>query len=139
MDSEEKIDAVVKLLRFTLGGTAFVAGLDKFTQLLTDWDRYLAPIARRNLPISPRNFMRLVGLIEMAVGATILGGETRVAGYVAGAWLLGISANLVSSGKYFDVAARDVNMAVAAFALARLTAARRASEHALPYEVPRAA
>ena len=127
-------------LRYTLGGTAFVAGLDKFTNLLTDWDRYISPMVSERLPISDRNFMRLVGIIEMAVGAAILKGKTRAGGYVAAAWLLGISANLVSSGKFFDVATRDVNMAVAAFALARLSPrARRWEQSEDEFELHRAA
>lgn len=139
MKSDARINAALETLRFALGGTAIVAGLDKFTNLLVDWDKYLSPIARRNLPISPRNFMRLVGVIEMAVGAMILRRQTRVGGYVASAWLLGISANLVSSGKYLDIAARDVNLAVAAYALAKLTEARQAAEQAAPFEIERAA
>ena len=118
-------DLIAQALRYTLGGTAFLAGADKFTNLLADWDQYLSPMVSRRLPIGDRNFMRLVGVIEMAVGASILKGNTRAGGYIAGAWLLGISANLISSGKYLDIAARDVNMAMAAFALARLSARER--------------
>ena len=109
-----------KALQITLGTTAFVAGADKFLNLLTDWQQYLSPAAARRLPLSGKNFMRLVGLVEMGVGASILRGPTRVGAYVASAWLAGITANLLSSGKYLDVAARDANMAVAAFVLARL-------------------
>jgi uncharacterized membrane protein YphA (DoxX/SURF4 family) len=112
---------ILDILRFTLGATAFVAGADKFTDLLTDLEQYLAPLAVRNMPMDSRDFMRLVGVIEMAVGALILSGRTRVGGYIASVWLLAISANLVATGEYFDIAARDVNMAAAAFALAELS------------------
>ena len=116
-----RTDRIVAMLRFTLGATALVAGADKFTNLLTDWEQYLAPVAARNLPMSSRDFMRLVGVIEMVVGGLILRGNTRLGGYIASAWLLGISANLIATGEYFDIAARDVNMAAAAFALAELS------------------
>jgi uncharacterized membrane protein YphA (DoxX/SURF4 family) len=116
---------ILAVLRFTLGATAFVAGADKFTNLLTDWEQYLAPLAAENIPISERQFMRLVGVIEMGVGALILSGRTRVGGYIASAWLLAIAANLIATGEYFDIAARDVNMAAAAFALAELSRAAR--------------
>jgi uncharacterized membrane protein YphA (DoxX/SURF4 family) len=124
MKSLETLGNTRDMLRFVMGGTALVAGADKFFNLLTDWEQYLAPIARRTLPMEPRNFMRLTGVIEMAVGGTILAGRSRVGGYVAAAWLLGIAANLIANGDY-DIAARDVNMAAAAFALARLSDARR--------------
>ena len=112
--------AARKALQITLGTTAFVAGADKFLNLLTDWQQYLSPAAARRLPMSGKNFMRLVGVVEMGVGAAILRGPTRTGAYVASAWLAGITANLISSGNHFDVAARNANMAVAAFVLARL-------------------
>jgi hypothetical protein len=67
--------------------------------------------------------MHIIGIVEMAVGAVILTGYTRLGGYVAAAWLVGIAVNLVTTGHYFDVAVRDVAMAIAAFTLARLTEA----------------
>jgi hypothetical protein len=110
-------------LRVVLGAAAFLAGLDKFFNLLADWPAYLSPLAANVLPISSSSFMHIVGLVEMAVGATILAGFTQLGGYVAAAWLIGIALNLVTTGRYLDVAVRDVAMAVAAFTLARLTEA----------------
>jgi hypothetical protein len=74
--------------------------------------------------------MHIVGVIEMIVGLAILAGFTRIGAYVAGAWLVAIAANLVVSGHYFDVAVRDVEMAIAAFTLARLTEAGVAATEA---------
>lgn len=111
-----------------MGTTAFVAGLDKFFNLLTDWEQYLSPMAERRLPMSGKNFMRLTGVVEMAVGAAILKGPTRLGAYVASGWLAAITVNLLSTGKYLDVAARDANMAVAAFVLARLCERERAQQ-----------
>jgi uncharacterized membrane protein YphA (DoxX/SURF4 family) len=108
-------------LRIALGGAAFLAGLDKFFNLLADWPGYLSPLAAAVLPMSAASFMHIVGVIEMAVGAAILAGFTEIGGYVAAVWLLGIAVNLVTTGRYFDVAVRDVAMAISAFTLARLT------------------
>ncbi len=108
-------------LRVGLGAAAFLAGLDKFFNLLADWPAYLSPIAERLLPIGPSAFMHLVGVIEMVVGAVILAGFTQLGGYVAAVWLLCIAVNLVTTGRYFDVAVRDVALAISAFTLARLT------------------
>ena len=110
-------------LRVALGAAAFLAGLDKFFNLLADWPAYLSPLAEHLLPFSSSAFMHIVGVIEMAVGAAILAGFTQLGGYVAAAWLLCIAVNLVTTGRYFDVAVRDVAMAIAAFTLARLTEA----------------
>ena len=123
-------------LRAALGAAAFLAGLDKFFNLLADWPAYLSPMAAQVLPISPAAFMHLIGPVEMVVGAVILSGYTRLGGYVAAIWLGGIAVNLVTTGHYFDVAVRDVMMAIAAFTLARLTEAGVGAEARVRSGVP---
>ena len=108
-------------LRAGLGTAAFLAGLDKFFNLLADWPGYLSPFVAQMLPLTPPSFMHAIGVVEMLVGAVILAGYTRLGGYVAAIWLGGIAVNLLTTGHYFDVAVRDVAMAIAAFTLARLT------------------
>ena len=110
-------------LRIGLGGAAFLAGLDKFFNLLANWPQYLNPMVERMLPVSGVTFMHGVGVIEMIVGLAVLTAFTRIGSYVAMAWLLAIAANLVMAG-FYDVAVRDVEMAIAAFTLARLTEVR---------------
>jgi hypothetical protein len=107
-------------LRFGIGLTATLAGLDKFFNLLADWGSYVSPLAAQLMPVSIPTFMGIVGVIELAVGVAILAGWTRVGAYVASAWLVGVAANLVAAGVY-DVAVRDVVISLAAFTLARLT------------------
>ena len=110
-------------LRYGIGLTATLAGIDKFFNLLADWGSYVSPLAAQLLPVSTGTFMGMVGIVEFAVGAAILAGWTRLGAYVASAWLLGIAANLVAAGLY-DVAVRDVVMSLAAFTLARLAEVR---------------
>jgi len=110
-------------LRVVLGAAAFLAGLDKFFNLLADWPAYLSPLATHVVPMSASALMHVVGVVEMAVGAAILVGFTQLGGYIAAIWLLCIAANLVTTGQYFDVAVRDIALAVSAFTLARLTEA----------------
>jgi len=114
-------------LRIGLGVGPFLAGLDKFFNLLTDWKMYLSPLAERLLPISAGAFMHIVGVIEMIVGLAILTRWTRLGSYVACAWLLAIAVNLVTTGMFFDLAVRDVEIAIGAYTLARLTEARAAA------------
>lgn len=106
-------------LRLAIGLTAALAGADKFMGLLADWSMYVSPLVAHSLPVSTTTFMHAVGVIEMAVGVTILAGWTRLGAYVASAWLIGVAANLVLAG-FYDVAVRDVVMSIAAFTLARL-------------------
>ena len=71
--------------------------------------------------------MHIVGIIEMIVGLAILTKWARLGSYVASVWLLAIVINLVSTGMFFDVAVRDVEIALAAFVLARQTETRRSA------------
>jgi len=113
-------------LRLCFGLVPLLAGLDKFTNLLTDWSAYVAPVVRSLLPVDPHIFLYAVGIVEIVVGVAVLTRWTTIGSYVAAAWLVLIALNLVVAG-YFDVAVRDVVMAVAAFTLARLTEVHEAA------------
>ena len=121
---DNRLDTPWITLRYGIGLTATLAGIDKFFNLLADWGSYVSPLAAQVLPVSTATFMGIVGVIEIVVGAAILAGWTRLGGYVASAWLLGVAANLAAAG-FYDVAVRDVVMSLAAFTLARLAEVRQ--------------
>ena len=106
-------------LRIAIGLMATLAGLDKFFNLLADWQSYVAPVAAQLMPFTPHVFMMMVRVIEFAVGVTILFVRPSLGAYVASAWLLLVAANLVL-GAHFDIAVRDVVLSIAAFTLARM-------------------
>ncbi len=118
---DRRITQVYWVLRIGLGAAAFLAGLDKFFNVLTDWTMYLSPLVTRVVPLSASAFMHIAGVIEMIVGLAILAGWSRIGGYVVMAWLIAIAVNLVTTKMFFDIAVRDVEMSLAAFTLARLT------------------
>ena len=111
-------------LRLVYGLVPIVAGLDKFTNLLTDWSQYVSPFVRDLLPIPTTTFMYLVGIIEIAAGVLVLTKLTRIGAYVVAAWLVAIALSLLTTGRFFDIAARDLALAVGAFTLARLSELR---------------
>jgi uncharacterized membrane protein YphA (DoxX/SURF4 family) len=129
---ENRLNSAWWALRIGLGAAAFLAGLDKFFNILADWEIYLSPLAAEALPVSATTFMHLVGVIEMAVGLMILTRWTRTGAYIAAAWLVLIAVNLVSAGRFLDVAVRDLEMAIAAYTLARLTEARQPASEQEP-------
>lgn len=122
MEVNRNLDTPWWTLRIALGLTAFLAGADKFTNLLADWTIYLSPMVSH--VVDAGQFMRAVGVVEMAAGALLLAGLTRLGGYIVSAWLAGIALNLLTTGHYFDIAVRDLVMACAAFSLAKLSEAR---------------
>lgn len=96
-----------------------IAGLDKFTHFLVDWDKYLSPLATRVIPIAPHTFMSVVGVVEVIAGL-LVAVVPEVGAWIVGVWLCGIIVNLLTIPAYFDVALRDLGLALGAFALARL-------------------
>jgi len=100
-----------------------IAGLDKFTHYLVNWDSYLAPMIARQLPaaIPPHTFMLAVGIIEIIAGLIVLV-RPRIGAYIVMLWLWGIIANLLLVGAYHDVALRDFGLSLGALALGRLSA-----------------
>jgi hypothetical protein len=111
-----------QILRLGFTVAPIIAGLDKFLQLLTNWDKYLAPAVPSTLGIAPHTFMMIVGAIEIAAGV-LVAINPRIGGYVVSAWLVGIIVNLLLVGGYLDVALRDLGLALGALALARLAEA----------------
>src|SRR3989475_4580548 len=95
---ETGLDSARLALKYGLGLAAFLAGLDKFFNLLANWEGYVSPLAKAVLPVGPTTFMYVVGIIEMGVGLAILTRWTALASYVAMGWLVLIAANLVTTG-----------------------------------------
>jgi hypothetical protein len=113
-----------QILYVVLTIAPIVAGLDKFTHFLVNWDQYLSPIIARMLPLSAHSFMLGVGIVEIAVGVIIAFAPEVGAGVLC-LWLLGIIVNLLSIPAYFDIALRDFGLAAGALALSRLASEYR--------------
>ena len=112
-------DRAFILLRtvFTIAPIAF--GLDKFFDILTDWEQYLAPWINDIVPGNAHQAMLTVGVIEIIAGIAVAVAPRYGSLLVAG-WLAGIVVNLVSMGEYYDVALRDFGLLVGAIVLAVL-------------------
>jgi hypothetical protein len=68
--------------------------------------------------------MHIVGAVEIVAGIIVLSRWTRVGAYIVMAWLIGIAINLLTTGMFYDLAVRDVEIALGAFALSQLSAVR---------------
>jgi uncharacterized membrane protein YphA (DoxX/SURF4 family) len=112
-----KVNRVKNILRCTFGILPVITGIDKFFDVLVDWDKYLTPLVKY-IPFSPHTFMLVVGVIEIIAGIIVLI-IPRTGAYIVAIWLLCIVIVLVW-GRYYDIAARDLVMAVSAFCLGEL-------------------
>ena len=117
--SMTKVHRATQTLRITYGLLPILAGLDKFMHLLTDWNQYLAPVVTNVIPVSPGSFMNVIGVIEIIAGILVFV-RPKLGSIIVGIWLIAIAINLLLTGQYFDVAVRDVVMAIGAFCLYNL-------------------
>ncbi len=121
---DSRLNATWWALRIGLGVGPVLSGVDKYFNRLTDWTMYLSPLATKVVPISPTAFMRCVGVVEIIAGLIVLSRWTKLGSYIVGLWLIGIIINLLTTGMFYDLAMRDAEIVIAAFALAQLTAFR---------------
>lgn len=110
------------LLRSVFTVAPILFGLDKFTNLLAQWDSYLAPWINDLVPGTGAQAMYVVGVVEILAGL-VVAVAPRFGGWLVAAWLGGIIVNLLTLSGYYDVALRDFGLLVAAVALARLARA----------------
>jgi uncharacterized membrane protein YphA (DoxX/SURF4 family) len=107
------------ILQAAFVAAPILAGIDKFTHLLCDWDKYISPTLNSAVGGHGHEFMMVVGVIEIVAGIGVLI-MPRIFAYVVMAWLWGIIINLLILPGYFDVALRDFGLSLGALALARL-------------------
>lgn len=119
-NSNQTLKSTFTILKYSFGIVPIVAGLDKFTNLLTQWENYLHPGVVSILPFAPQTFMMIVGVIEIVAGIIVLA-KPAIGGMIVAAWLTLIALTLLASGHYLDVAVRDLVMAIAALSMARLS------------------
>jgi hypothetical protein len=109
-----------QILRVGFTVAPIVAGLDKFFNLLVNWDQYMPPVVNSLTGGRGHQLMLAVGLIEIVAGLGVWF-KPKLFAYVVAAWLLLIITNLLLIPGYYDVALRDFGLALAAVALGRLS------------------
>jgi len=110
-----------QILRIGFTVAPIIAGVDKFLGLLVNWDQYLPPVVNNMLGGAGHQFMYIVGAIEIVAGIGVLL-KPKIFAYVVAAWLVAIIVNLLLIPGYYDVALRDLGLALGALALGRLSA-----------------
>jgi uncharacterized membrane protein YphA (DoxX/SURF4 family) len=110
------------LLRIGFTVLPILFGADKFFNVLTSWEHYLAPWIVRLIPLTAHQAMLVVGVIEIVAGLAVAI-KPRYAAYIVAAWLAGIVINLFSYPGFYDIALRDFGLVLAAVTLARLASA----------------
>src|SRR6516162_681717 len=121
---DPRLNAAWWALRIGLGAGPIIAGIDKYFNVLANWEMYLSPIGTRVLPLKDTTFMHAVGVVKIIAGIIVFSRWTKIGSYIVGAWLIAIAINLVSTGIFYDLAMRDMEIAIGVFALSQLSAAR---------------
>jgi hypothetical protein len=123
-DFDNRLNVGWWALRIGLGVGPIITGIDKYFNKLADWGMYLSPLTTKVVPVSATTFMHVIGVVEIIAGLIVLSRWTKLGSYIVMFWLLGIAVNLLTTGMFYDLAMRDVEIAIGAFALSQLTAVR---------------
>lgn len=116
--TEDPAYVAYRVLQVGFVAAPILAGLDKFFNILVDWSQYLAPFLG-NI-IGAESFMMIVGVVEVVAGIGVAL-KPRIFAYVVSGWLGGIIINLLLIPGYFDIALRDLGLALGALALGLLS------------------
>lgn len=108
------------LLKWTYGLFFIVAGLDKFFNMVTMWQQYVGPFVIKVAPMELNQLMMGIGAFEVVLGALMLA-KPKLGGILAAIWFAVVAANLINMGVFYDIAARDIVLAVGAFVLSLMT------------------
>jgi hypothetical protein len=107
------------LLRIAFTVAPILFGLDKFANVMVDWEIYLASWINDIIPGNATDAMHLIGVVEIVAGIAVFI-KPRYGAYVVAAWLAGIIFNLLTLSDYYDIALRDFGLMLGALTLARL-------------------
>jgi hypothetical protein len=118
-------------LRIGFTVAPILAGADKFFHLLTDWDQYVAPPIARLLGGATHGAMLVIGLVEISAGL-LVAAKPKIGAHVVALWLVAIIFNLLLCGRFFDIALRDLGLALGALALGRLAIVYEGASQAHP-------
>lgn len=124
MEMDRRLENAHRALWVALGLVPILAGLDKFFNLLTNWEAYLNPLIPSLLHVGATTLMHIVGIIEIVAGVLMFTRFTRYAAYIVMVWLWAIALNLITQGRFLDIAVRDILISIGAFVLAKLTEVR---------------
>ncbi|OGB83356.1 hypothetical protein A3F66_00655 [candidate division TM6 bacterium RIFCSPHIGHO2_12_FULL_32_22] len=120
----KRLDRAIAVLKYSFGLFFLAAGLDKFFFLIVDWRQYVSPLLVDIVPTSLTYFLYGVGVLEILIGLYIIFRCACSGGWIAAIYLLIISINLLSFGFFFDIAVRDLMLALSAYAMSAIVYAR---------------
>src|SRR5690242_20570073 len=75
-----------RVLRIGFAVAPIIAGTDKFTNRLVQWEQYLSPVVPRKLGIKGKDLMKFVGAFEILAGIGVAF-KPKIFGYVVSGWL----------------------------------------------------
>ena len=110
---------VFKVLHLMFVGVPLIAGVDKYFNFITDWEKYISPVFRPLLPMSPKAAMKCAGIAEIAIGVTAIK-RPRLGTSLFSALMFGIILNLLTMRKQMHIASLDFCMAICSLSFALL-------------------
>lgn len=120
-DTSSPAHRAYQILHLGFTVAPILAGVDKFFNMLTQWDQYVPAFVSTTLGGNTHAFMMVVGVIEVVAGIGVAV-KPRIFSYVVAGWLGAIIVNLLLIPGFFDIALRDFGLLLGALALGQLSA-----------------
>jgi hypothetical protein len=115
-----------------------VMGIDTFTHVLTNWDKYIAPIVPQVTKLSLQECVTIFGVVNILL-ALLIAVRPRSGAYLLALWLAAGIVSMAQSQTNLDVAFKDFILMLGAIALGQLSKeiqdVRRAAT--VPYNEPK--
>lgn len=121
---KHKFNMTWMMLKVSYGLLFIVLGVDKFLNIITNWSIYINHSILNVLPLTIDQFIMGLAIIEIIIGLMIITAFTRMGSALAVLWFLIIAIDLISLGRFYDIATRDIMLAIGAIALTNLTQIR---------------
>jgi uncharacterized membrane protein YphA (DoxX/SURF4 family) len=111
MTNRSQASTVLWILKISYGLFYIVVGIDKYLNMVTNWAKYVHPAILETTNLQAAQLNMGMGVMEIAVGLMMLTKWPRLAAGLMIAALGVIALDLALLG-YYDIAARDVLLAV---------------------------
>jgi len=118
--SKVKHQVAFRVAHIIMVAVPLLAGIDKYFNFITDWERYVSPTLRPFIPMSLKTTMHCAGVVEIAIGLTAAA-RPRVGSVSLAVMLGGIILNLLTMKKQLHIASLDACLACFAVVFALLS------------------
>lgn len=122
---KRQLDTIIVLLNTTFALLFILVGVDKFFNIITQWQQFINPMLLHVMPLSASRFLHIFGFIQIIIGIAFLSRWHMQAMYAGLLMLIVILINLVFMRQTAIVLVHDLFMIFELLILIQVTQLRK--------------